>query len=63
MESEEFDCAVAATARRQADRLRGMGFHRAAAEVDAVLPAALAPTVTTPALTTAGSTADAAPVS
>jgi hypothetical protein len=38
MESEKFDSAVATIARRQAERLRGMGFLAAAAELDSVLP-------------------------
>jgi hypothetical protein len=38
METQEFDHAVAATARQQAARLRELGFAAAAAEVDALLP-------------------------
>lgn len=42
METQEFDHAVAATARQQAARLRELGFSVAAAEVDALLPVSIA---------------------
>jgi hypothetical protein len=38
METQEFDRAVTAAARQQAERLRELGFSAAAAEVDALLP-------------------------
>lgn len=38
MQSQDFENAVADMARRQAERLRGMGYHFAAAEVDALMP-------------------------
>ena len=37
MNAEAFEDVVAETARRQAERLRGMGFGAAAAELDALL--------------------------
>jgi hypothetical protein len=37
MDSQQFDDAVTAMARRQAERLRALGFVGAAAEVDALL--------------------------
>lgn len=41
MHSQDFENAVADMARRQAERLRGMGYHFAAAEVDALMPDAV----------------------
>jgi hypothetical protein len=41
MDGQEFDHVVTATARAQAQRLREFGFSAAAAEVDALLPAAV----------------------
>jgi hypothetical protein len=38
MQTQDFENAVADMARRQAERLRGMGYHFAAAEVDALMP-------------------------
>lgn len=38
METHDFENAVADMARRQAERLRAMGYHFAAAEVDALMP-------------------------
>ena len=38
METHDFENAVADMARRQAERLRDMGYHFAAAEVDALMP-------------------------
>lgn len=44
MDGQEFDHAVTATARAQAQRLREFGFSAAAAEVDALLSAVITAT-------------------